>query len=126
MLPALAVLVLGGTLSLGLAYDLGRWASTWREAAFAADAGAEAGATALDQGAAYGDMLQLDPAVAEVIALQTAQTARPRAGRSVVSSADLTRVCVIVVQPFRPTLLRTLGIGELSVQAEACAAPSQG
>lgn len=126
MLPALAVLVLGGTLSLGLAYDLGRWASTWREAAFVADAGAEAGATALDRGAAYGDTLRLDPALAEVIAFEAAQAARPRPGRKVVSSADLSRVCVMVVQPFRPSLLRALGIGELSVQAEACAAPAQG
>jgi hypothetical protein len=126
MLPALAVLVLGATLGLGLAYDLGRWASTWREAAFAADAGAEAGAPALDRGVAYGNTLHLEPRLAEVIAFEAAQTARPRPNRSVVSTADLTEVCVTVVQPFRPSLLRALGIGELSVQAEACAEPIQG
>ena len=126
MLPALAVLVLGATLSLGLAYDLGGWANTWREAAFAADAGAEAGAAALDRGAAYGDTLHLEPRLAQVTAFEAAHAARPRPDRSVVSTADLTQVCVTVVQPFRPSLLRALGIGELSVQAEACAAPAQG
>ncbi|MDP8959325.1 MAG: hypothetical protein M3N51_09055, partial [Actinomycetota bacterium] len=113
-------------IALGLAFDVGRWASTWREAAFAADAGAQAGASMLDEQAAYDGRVQLDLPPAEVVATEAALAARPRPGRRVLAEVRLTRLCVTVEQLFRPTLLRSVGIGETAVRASACAAPWRG
>ena len=54
MLPFLGALFFVGFVLLGLALDTALLAATYREAAFAADAGAEAGAAQLESGAAYG------------------------------------------------------------------------
>ena len=126
ILPMVAVLAFGGVIVLGLAFDLGRWASTWREAAFAADAGASAGAAMIDTDAAYRGTLALDPAVARATAIGAAGTARPRPSRTADADVEPSRICVTVRQPFRPTLLRAVGVGERTVTATACAVPAQG
>ncbi len=126
VLPMFAVIVFGGVMVLGLALDLGRWASTWREAAFAADTGATAGAAMIDNVAAYRGELALDPARAQDTAVTGARDARPRAGRAASAEVTAARVCVTVRQPFRPTLLRAVGVGERMVTATACAVPAQG
>lgn len=125
-LPSALVVLLGGLLVFGLAYDLGRWGATWREAAFAADAGAEAGAAVLDREAAYRGRLELDLREAERVAVEAGRSARPRPERTVQALAERTRVCVSVSQGFRPTLLRMAGIGPTEVAARACAVPRQG
>ena len=125
-MPMLAVLVFGGVLVLGLALDLGRWASTWREAAFAADTGAAAGAAMIDAASAYRGRLELDAAAAHATALDAAASARARTGRSASAAVDPFRICVTVRQPFAPTLLRAVGVGERTVTATACASPAQG
>ncbi len=126
VLPSFFLLVLGGMLVLGLALDLGRWASSWREVAFAADAGAEAGAAMLDTGAAYRGLLRLDGAEAVAVAEAAAAEARPRMGRHVAARATPSRVCVTVRQPFQPTILRAVGVGSRQIAARACAVPGQG
>ncbi len=126
VLPMFAVIVFGGVLVVGLALDLGRWAATWREAAFAADTGATAGAAMIDVGAAYQGRLALDPVRARSTAVAGAADARPRAGRSTTAEVGAARICVTVRQPFRPTLLRAVGVGERTVTATACAVPAQG
>ena len=125
-LPMVMVLIFAGALIMGLALDLGRWASTWREAAFAADAGATAGAATMDVGDAYRGRLRIDTAAAVPAAEQAAIRARPRAGRGVSVDARRGRVCVTVRQPFQPSLLRIAGIGDRTVRVQACAAPAQG
>jgi len=125
-LPLLAVLVLGGMIVAGLAIDLGRWGVTWREAAFAADTGAEAGAAMIDTEAAYRDDLQLDAGRARVVAIDAALGARPRPGRTATATADVTAVCVTVRQQFRPTILRAAGVGPGVIAVEACAVPGIG
>ncbi len=124
--PAVVVVLLGGLLALGLALDLGLWSATLREAAFAADAGAEAGAAMLEAAAGYGGELVLDVPLAEQTAVAAALAARPRAGRSASARADAAQVCVAVGQPFSPTLLRLAGVGATQVTAQACATPGQG
>jgi hypothetical protein len=126
VLPAVFVLAFAGLLLLGLAVDLGRWGATWREAAFAADAGAEAGAAMIDPAAAYRGELLLDPVLAEDVAADAALRARPRPDRTVTAAGTPAEVCVTVSQPFRPTLLRAAGIGPVEVTADACARPAQG
>ncbi len=126
VLPMVAVIVFGGVMVLGLALDLGRWAATWREAAFAADTGATAGAAQIDAAAAYRGVLALDPARARATAASGAADARPRPGRVSTVDAIPARVCVTVRQQFRPTLLRIVGVGERTVTATACAVPAQG
>ena len=125
-LPSLLMVVVAGLLVLGLALDLGRWASTWREAAFAADAGATAGAAIIDEPRAYRGVLRVDRAAAGPVAVDAATRARPRAGRTVAVQTSNTRVCVTVRQPFRPSLLRAAGIGDRTVRVRSCASPAQG
>lgn len=125
-LPGVLVVLMGGLLAFGLAYDLGRWGSTWREAAYAADAAAEAGAAMLDPAAAYADRLELDPDLARKTALEVGRAARPRPGRTVEVATSRDRVCVLISQPFRPTLMRMAGLSPAQVSARACASPRQG
>ena len=126
ILPAVFVLAFAGLLLLGLAVDLGRWGAAWREAAFAADAGAEAGAAMIDPAAVYRGDLLLDPALAEDVAADAALRARSRPERVVVTIGTIDEVCVTVSQPFRPVLLRAAGVGSVEVTADACARPAQG
>ena len=124
-MPILALLLLGGALAVALAVEVGRCGAAWREASFAADAGAEAGAAAIDPAAAYRGELLLDPSPAEREAVTAALAARPRAGRVAVANADTTRVCVTVSQPFPPGLLGSVAVERL-ITASACASPGQG
>jgi len=125
VLPVLALLLVGGALAVALAVDLGRCGAAWREASFAADAGAEAGAAAIDPAAAYEGRLLLDPALAEQEAVAAALAVRPRAGRTAAAEAEVTRVCVTVHQPFPPGLLGSVAVGRV-IAAAACASPAQG
>jgi hypothetical protein len=125
VLPVLTLLLFGGALAVGLAVDLGRCGAAWREASFAADAGAEAGAAVIDPGEAYQGRLLLDPVPAEEEAVAAALAARPRDGRAAAAEAETGRVCVTVHQPFPPGLLGSLVRGRV-ISAVACATPAQG
>lgn len=125
VLPILALLMVGGALAVALTVELGRCGAAWREASFAADAGAEAGAAAIDPAEAYEGELVLDPVLAEQEAVAAALAARPRPGRSASAGADTTRVCVTVRQPFPPGLFGSVVTGRL-ITASACASPGQG
>jgi hypothetical protein len=124
-LPILALLLFGGALAVALAVEVGRAGAAWREASFAADAGAEAGAAALDPAEAYRGQLLLDPALAEQAAVAAALATRPRAGRAAAAEAETGRVCVTVQQPFPPGLLGSAAGGQV-IAATACASPGQG
>ena len=126
MLPYLGALFFVGFVLLGLALDTALLAATYREAAFAADAGAEAGAAQLGTGAAYGGEMALDRATAVAAAETASLSARSRAGRTASAWADGTEVCVSVVDHYEPRILGVIGIGRQGVAVRACAAPSQG
>ncbi len=125
VLPVLALLMVGGALAVALSVELGRCGAAWREASFAADAGAEAGAAQLDPGAAYSGRIRLDPAAAGRTAEQTALDFRPRVGRRATAAATTTRVCVTVTQPFPPGLLAPFVHGR-PIAVSACATPERG
>ena len=126
MLPYLGALLFVGFVLLGLALDTALLAATYREAAFAADAGAEAGAAQLETGAAYGGEMALDRATAVAAAETASLSARSRAGRTASAWADGTEVCVSVVDHYEPRILGVIGIGRQGVAVRACAAPRQG
>jgi general stress protein YciG len=121
----LAVLLLGGALLVGLAIELGRQGAAWREAAFAADAGAEAGAAAIDPLAAYGGSIRLDPEAAKEAGRAAALAARPRPGREATADADESRVCVTVRQPMPAGLVSSLASDRV-IAVSACAVPRRG
>jgi len=125
VLPILALLLVGGALAVTLTVEVGRIGAAWREASFAADAGAEAGAAVIDRDAAYRGELLLDPAPAEESAIAAALAARSRDGRTASADADTTRICVTVSQPFPSGLLGSVAGGRL-ITASACASPGQG
>jgi hypothetical protein len=126
MLPYLGALFFVGFVLLGLALDTALLAATYREAAFAADAGAEAGAAQLETGAAYRGEAMLDRALAVTAAEAASLAARSRAGRTANASTDGAEVCVVVVDHYEPRILGAIGVGEQGVMVQACAAPRQG
>ena len=82
MLPAILALAFGGLLLLGVAIDLTRWSGSHREAAFAADAGAQAGAAIVSEEGLRSGGLAVDEAAAREVAIAAALRSRPRPGRS--------------------------------------------
>jgi hypothetical protein len=125
MLPFMAALIFVGLVVTGLALDVTLLAATYREAAFAADVGAEAGAAEL-AGYAFGEDPQLDPERAQSTAVAAALTARPRAGRTAVASAVPTGVCVTVTDLYQPRILAAVGVGPTVVTVDSCAEPRRG
>ena len=126
MMPMLMALVFAGLVVLGLATDIAVLASTYREAAFAADAGSEAGASVIAEGAAYDGELVLDPQAAEAAAVAAALAARNRPERTAAATAQDARICTTVTQPYAPRFIGRLGIGQAEVTVTSCAAPRQG
>jgi flagellar motility protein MotE (MotC chaperone) len=125
MLPFMAALIFIGLVVVGLALDATLLAATYREAAFAADVGAEAGAAQLSTDS-YGEEPLLDPQRAEVAAMSAALSARPRAGRTADASADTAGVCVSVTDHYQPRILAAIGVGPEAITVEACAEPRRG
>ena len=122
----IAALLFIGLAVIALAVDVGLWGATYREAAFAADAGAEAGAAMLDVEAVYRGELVLDELGAERAAITAAISARPRSGRTATAESTGERVCVTVSQPFTPMLLQALRVAPTQATVSACAEPRRG
>jgi hypothetical protein len=125
MLPFMAALIFIGLVVVGLALDATLLAATYREAAFAADVGAEAGAAQLSTDS-YGEEPLLGPQRAEVAAMGAALSARPRTGRTADASADTAGVCVSVTDRYQPRILSAIGVGPEAITVEACAEPRRG
>lgn len=125
VVPVLALVMVGGALAVALSVEVGKCSASWREASFAADAGAEAGAAMLDPDEAYAGRLRLAPPAAEEAAVAAALAARPRVGRRAEAAATDRRVCVTIRQPFPPGLLTPFVSGR-QIVAVACASPRRG
>lgn len=125
MLPFMAALIFVGLVVTGLALDATLLAATYREAAFSADAGAEAGAAEIAPGG-VGDEPLLDPERAQATAVDAAVTARPRTGRTAVAVADSGQVCVSVTDVYEPRILGAIGVAPETLTVEACAQPRRG
>ena len=126
VLPALALLLIGGLMMIGVGIDLGRLGATYREVAYVADAGADAGAAMINHQDARVGVLALDPSAAELTAVDTALAVRSRDGRIVVATSTREEVCVEVQQVFRPGIMRAVGATESLVTVRSCAQPAQG
>jgi hypothetical protein len=126
MMPLLALLIFTGLVVLGLALDVALLGATYRRAAFAADAGAEAGAAMLSVDDAYAGIVVLDPAAAEQVAVEAAMAARTAEGRTVTAGAQPDRVCTTVVDHYTPRIIGSLGLGPATVTVTACAEPGRG
>lgn len=126
MLPYLGALFFIGFVVLGLALDASLLAATNREAAFAADAGAEAGAAQLEIASAYEGTTHLDRSSAVAAAESASLAARVRLGRRATASTDGTTICIAVTDRFEPRILGSIGVGTQGITVSACAAPRQG
>jgi hypothetical protein len=122
MLPFMAALLFVGLVVVGVALDATMLAATYREVAFSADVGAEAGAAMItDDGS-----LRLDPDHAEATGIEAALAARPRSGRTAAADAGPDRICVVVTDAYEPWILGAVGVGPTEISVEACAEPSRG
>jgi hypothetical protein len=126
MLSYLGGLFFIGFIVLGLALDTSLFAATYREAAFAADAGAEAGAAHLEVASAYHGATILDRGPAVAAAEAASLAARSRSGRTAAATTDGTTICVSVSDRFEPRILGSVGIGSEGITVRACATPRQG
>ena len=126
MLPYLGALFFIGFVVLGLALDTSLLAATYREAAFAADAGAEAGAAHLDVSSVYNGTTRLDRAPAIAAAETASLAARSRSGRTATATTDGLSICVVVTDRFEPRIIGSIGIGTEGIAVSACASPRQG
>lgn len=126
MLPYLGALFFVGFVVVGLALDTALLAATYQEAAFAADAGAEAGAARLEADSAYDGGMQLDRPAAIDTAEAAARSAQSRTGRTASASTDGISVCVVVTDHYVPRILGAIGIGAEGVSVRACATPGKG
>lgn len=126
MLPYLGALFFVGFIVLGLALDTSLLAATYREAAFAADAGAEAGAARLEVASSYRGATNLDRGPAVAAAEAASLAARSRSGRTAAATTDGTTICVSVTDRFEPRILGSVGIGSEGIAVRACATPRQG
>ncbi len=126
MLPYLGALFFIGFVVLGLALDTSLLAATYREAAFAADAGAEAGAAHLEVSSAYQGTTRLDRGPAIAAAETASLAARSRSGRTAAATTDGTTICVSVTDRFEPRILGSVGVGTQGITVNACASPRQG
>jgi len=122
MLPMVAGLVMATLVIIVLALDISLYSAAVREVAFAADAGAEAGASRIDVAARYEGSLVIDAGAARAAAEIAARDARPRDDRKIVVETEPTRVCVIVSQPFTAHLVAVRS----TIAVTACAIPMEG
>ncbi len=125
MLPFMAALIFVGLVVTGLALDVALLAATYRETAYAADVGAEAGAAVVAVGQP-GEDPSLDVAAAEATGVAAALAARPRVGRTATAAAATDEVCVTVTNHYQPRILGGIGIGPSEVTVDACAQPRRG
>lgn len=126
MLPLVGALAFTGLVIVALAADTALLAATYREAAFAADAGAEAGAAMIQPEAAYAGAIVLDVDAARDVGVQAALTARERPERVAVATATPDRICVDVTQPNGTRFLGAIQVAPAMVTVTACAEPRAG
>jgi len=106
--------------------DLSRWASSHRQAAFAADAGAQAGAAVVSPEDLRVGEVVVDVGAALPIAREAALSSRPRSDRVVAVTISGNQVCVTIEQPFASPLLGALGVIPGVVLGSSCAEPARG
>jgi Flp pilus assembly protein TadG len=114
------LLTLALLMVLGAAVDIGHAFIVRRDLTSQADQAALTGAQQLDQQALHTGQLALDPQQAQAAALATL-AGDPNLQAQAVATPTL--VSVHVSERFPTVLLRLVGISELSVSAQASAAP---
>jgi Flp pilus assembly protein TadG len=115
LLLTLALLML-----LGAAVDIGHAFIVRRDLSSLADNAALAGAQQLNQQAIHQGQLSLDPLQAQAAAVATLNGQR---GIQAQASATTSTVHVRVTRRFPTLLLRLVGLGSLTVSAQATATP---
>lgn len=115
-------LLLGGALLVGLATDVARLASAWREATHVAHTAAEVGAGWVEEAALYRGDLVVNSAAATAAALSFASGD----DRSVEVVVYRSRVCVTVRVNVAPGPTRVVGAAPTEVVATECAEPRRG
>ncbi len=114
------LLTLALLMVLGAAVDIGHAFIVRRDLASLADNAALAGAQQLDQQAIHQGQLALDPQQAQAAALSTLSGEPSIQAQAEATAAD---VHVQVTRRFPTILLRLVGLSDLTVSAQANAAP---
>jgi hypothetical protein len=125
MLPMTAGLIFVAFAVAALLLELSLLGASFRDIATVADLAAEAGASMLVASAAYDGEVALDVAQAEAEAHRVG--AMWGSGDEVVTvDSSPGRICVTIVDTYRPRTLVFAGVAELSVSARGCAEPRAG
>lgn len=125
MLPMTAGLIFVAFAVAALLLELSLLGASFRDIATVADLAAEAGASMLVASAAYDGEVALDVAQAETEAHRVG--VMWGSGDEVVTvDSSPGRICVTIVDTYRPRTLVFAGVPELSVSAKGCAEPRAG
>lgn len=125
MLPMTAGLIFVAFAVAALLLELSLLGASFRDIATVADLAAEAGASMLVASAAYDGEVALDVAQAETEAHRVG--VMWGSGDEVVTvDSSPGRICVTIVDTYRPRTLVFAGATELSVSAKGCAEPRAG
>lgn len=125
MLPMTAGLIFVAFAIVAVVLELSLLGASYRDMATVADLAAEAGAGSLMALRAYGDEVTLDVAEARIEA-ERVGTMWGSGDETVTIEVDLDRICVTVVDFYRPQSLVFIGVTEMTIQATGCAEPRAG
>lgn len=125
MLPMTGGLTFVAFAVVALLLELTLLGASFRDVATVADLAAEAGASVLVASGAYGGEISLDIVEAEAEARRVG--GMWGSGDEVITvDAELGRICVTVVDAYRPRTLAFIGVTDLPVRAKGCAEPRAG
>jgi hypothetical protein len=125
MLPMTMGLVFVAFAVVALLLELSLLGASFRDVATVADLAAEAGASVLMASAAYHGDVALDVAQADAEAHRVG--AMWGSGDEVITvDVGPDRICVTIVDTYRPRTLAFIGVTELPVSAKGCAEPRAG
>lgn len=125
MLPMTAGLVFVALSIVAIVVELSLLGAAYRDVATVADIAAEAGASVLSVSDAYSSHVSVDAVAAESAARRVSGSWG--SGDEMVDvSVDKGRLCVTVVDIYRPQTLAFIGITEVDVSVTGCAEPRAG
>ncbi len=125
MLPMTAGLIFVAFAIVALVLELSLLGASYRDVATVADLAAESAAGSLMASRAYGDEVTLDMAEAQIEA-ERVGSMWGNGDETVTIEVDSNRICVTIVDSYRPQTLIFIGVTEMTVRATGCAEPRAG
>lgn len=125
MLPMTVGLIFVAFTMMALVVEISLLGVAYRDIATVADLAAESGAAMLSTSAAYDTTIALDEVAAIAEARRVGDMWRSGETRMTVDVGP-TRICVTMLDAYRPRTLVFVGVEEIGLRVTGCAAPAAG